>query len=417
MKKKNFNNPKKQKLLDVCKAKKIILDHVKVMTKAEYIDIENSEGRILSEDLLSNINVPPSDNAAVDGFGFNFNDYQKNKFLRIVGQSKPGSPFLGKLNSGDTIKVFTGSPILKTSPLNIDTIVMSEDSKKNEENLIFFNDKPNKGSNIRKKSEDISIGSVIIKKGTKIRSVDIGLIASVGKKKVKVYKKLKVGIFSTGNEIVGENNKKTEYQIFDSNKLNLVTLFKRIGCEVIDLGIIKDNFNETKNKLLRSSTKCDIIITTGGVAASETDHIIKVIKDFGNLKVWKLAIKPGRPIAFGLLNNKPFFGLPGNPVAVIVTFYMLIKEFIFRANGRLNFNINYQILPSDFSFRKKVGRTEWLRGKIKKNGDLLKLEKFKSEGSGILSSISNSEGIIELGSNLESVKKGMLLKFYSYEDL
>jgi molybdopterin molybdotransferase len=393
-----------------------IMKKARLIVKTEYIEIDSCVGRILAEDVKSKINVPPSDNSAVDGYGFNYLNSLKNKSLKIIGSSKPGEPFLQKLMPNTTVRVFTGAPLLKNkSSCNIDTVIMTEDCIIVGDK-VFFKRLLKKGSNIRLKSEDIRKGNIIMSKGIKIRPYDVGYLASVGIKKLKVYKKINVGVFSTGNEIKKEGIKKNDFKIFDSNKLNLLSLLDRIGCHVQDLGIIKDDLNQTHKKLLESTNNCDLIITSGGVAASETDQIIKTINEIGEIFVWKLAIKPGRPIAFGKIKSKFFFGLPGNPVAVLVTFFMIIVDFIYTISGRTKLPIKYNLLESNFNFKKKIGRTEWLRGSIKEYKNKLKVSKFNNEGSGILTSIAKTDGIIELNEKTEFVTKGEMLKFYKYED-
>ena len=416
--KKNKKNTAKlnRKLTNFRTAKMAIMKEARLIVKTEYIEIDSCVGRILAEDVKSKINVPPSDNSAVDGYGFNYLNSLKNKSLKIIGSSKPGEPFLQKLMPNTTVRVFTGAALLKNkSSCNIDTVIMTEDCIIVGDK-VFFKRLLKKGSNIRLKSEDIRKGNIIMSKGIKIRPYDVGYLASVGIKKLKVYKKINVGVFSTGNEIKKEGIKKNDFKIFDSNKLNLLSLLDRIGCHVQDLGIIKDDLNQTHKKLLESTNNCDLIITSGGVAASETDQIIKTINEIGEIFVWKLAIKPGRPIAFGKIKSKFFFGLPGNPVAVLVTFFMIIVDFIYTISGRTKLPIKYNLLESNFNFKKKIGRTEWLRGSIKEYKNKLKVSKFNNEGSGILTSIAKTDGIIELNEKTEFVTKGEMLKFYKYED-
>ena len=416
--KKNKKNTIKlnKKLTDFRTAKMAIMKKARLIVKTEYIEIDSCVGRILAEDVKSKINVPPSDNSAVDGYGFNYLNSLKNKSLKIIGSSKPGEPFLQKLMPNTTVRVFTGAPLLKNkSSYNIDTVIMTEDCII-VGGKVFLKRLLKKGSNIRLKSEDIKKGNVIMSKGMKIRPYDVGYLASVGIKKLKVYKKINVGVFSTGNEIKKEGIKKNDFKIFDSNKLNLLSLLDRIGCHVQDLGIIKDDLAQTHTKLLESTNNCDLVITSGGVAASETDQIIKTINEIGKIFVWKLAIKPGRPIAFGKIKSKFFFGLPGNPVAVLVTFFMIIVDFIYTISGRTKLPIKYNLLESNFNFKKKIGRTEWLRGSIKEYKNKLKVSKFNNEGSGILTSIAKTDGIIELNEKTEFVTKGKMLKFYKYED-
>jgi molybdopterin molybdotransferase len=279
-----------------------------------------------------------------------------------------------------------------------------------------FIKKPLRGENIRCQGEDLRVNQVVMEKGRKIRAVDIAQLSSLGLKRINVFKKLKIGVFSSGNEII-QTFKKKQFTIFDANKDTLIAMIHKIGCEPYDLGIIKDDLSETKKNILKNLSKYDLIITTGGISTSKQDNVSKFFSNFGQIKFWRLAVKPGRPIAFGLLRNKPFIGLPGNPVAAIVTFLMLITDYLKQLSGNRNLENIERFLPANFTMKKKVGRTEWLRGSIKIINNKQKLERFSKTGSGIISSISKSEGIIEINEDLEYIKKGTLLKFYRYEDI
>ena len=408
-----------EKLMTIRDAKKIMKKFVEFRTKIELINVENSQDRILAQDIKSKIDVPKNDNSAVDGFGFNHKELRNETInLKVIGVSKPGDPFLGKLQEGEAIKIFTGAPILnqKNSNFKIDTVVMEENCFIRNNN-IQIKKKIRKGDNIRLKGEDICEGKKIFLKGKKIRSFDLGFLLSVGLKKIKVFKKIKVGIFSSGNELHEEKSKKNKYSIYDSNKITLISLFNKIGCVALDFGILKDNYSDTKKKLKLSIKKCDVLVTSGGISSSEVDKIKLVLKEIGDIKFSKILAKPGRPFSFAMIKNKPFFGLPGNPVAVIVTFSMLVTDYIKKISGRKYNAINYQMIPSSFSFKKKIIRTEWLRGSITCNSRGLFLTKYKTEGSGILSSIADSDGIIELDDTVQIVKKGQILKFYKFEDI
>ena len=409
-----------QKLTSLQTAHRVISRKIKKINNIEVISLENSEGRILAESLISKINIPNYNNAAVDGFAFNFNELKRNikknnKFLKNIGSSRPGKPFLKKIDSGESIEIFTGSYLISKTKKCPDTVVMRENCEI-KDNMLSIIKIPKKGANIRLMGEDIKKGKVIMKKGEKIRPVDLGFISSIGINKLKVYKKIKVGVFSSGNELSTNAMNKAKYKIFDSNKITLITLLKKLNCEVIDMGIIEDNYKESEKRLNEAANIVDLIITTGGVAGSESDLIVKALNNIGELNIWKLAIKPGRPLAFGSIKGKPFFGLPGNPVAVVVTFFMIILSFLQRIQGRNSLPFFYNLIPSNFSFKKKEGRTEWLRGSTKLIKEKIVLDKYKSEGSGILSSISQSDGIIELEEEKKFIKKGELLKFYKFGD-
>ena len=400
-------------LLSFKQAKKIMLNSIK-KNNVETINFEASEGRVLAEDIYSKTNIPEFDNSAVDGFGFINSNKMKRK-LKIIGESKPGQPFLGKLKENQAIKVFTGAYLLNEIT-NVDTVCMEEDTITSGDNLKLER-RFKTGSNIRLKGEDVKKNRKVFNAGRKIRSLDLAQLSSIGVKKLKVYKKLRVGIFSSGDELCEIGSKKSKYQIYDANKLALISLFKKIGCEVHDFGIVKDNYLQTKQKIFSKLNLIDILVTSGGVSKSKTDMIGKFFKENGKIKFWRLAIKPGRPFVFGKIKNTPFIGLPGNPVAAVITFFMLTIDYVKVSSGAKERDIIERILPCDFSLKKKKGRTEWLRGKIIKKKNSLYLTKFSSTGSGIISSISQSQGIIELDEKKDFIKKGTLLKFIRYEDM
>jgi molybdopterin molybdotransferase len=273
------------------------------------------------------------------------------------------------------------------------------------------------GSNIRKKGEDVKKNKKIFSIGRKIRSVDLAQLSSLGIKRIKVFKKLKVGILSSGDELCEVKRFKKKFQIYDSNKLALIKLFQRIGCIVIDLGITKDTTLDTEEKILKRICDLDLLVTSGGISKSETDKIGDFLQKKGKIFFWRLSIKPGRPFAFGKINNVPFIGLPGNPVATIITFFMLVIKYVKKLSGCNENETIERILPSNFVMKKKKGRREWIRGLIVRKKDKCTLEKFPTTGSGIISSISQSQGIIEIEEKKEYVRKGTLLKFHRYEDM
>ena len=402
---------KKPKLILANDAKKKMKDSINFSNKSEIIKLNEAENRILSKDIIANFNIPEEDNSAVDGYALNFK--KNNRFFNIVGQSKPGSPYQKTLKTNEAIKIFTGSNIKKKNKIN--AVVMLEDCKVLK-NLIEIKKKIIVNQNIRKKGEDVKKNKVVFLKGRKIRPVDLAQLSSLGLKKINVYKKIKVGIFSTGSEINQDVKRKKNY-IFDANKITLISMFNSIGCEALDLGLIKDNYNETKKKIIKNSSKYDLLVSSGGISDSDTDMIGKILSTYGKINFWKLAIKPGRPFAFGEINKTPFIGLPGNPVAAIVTFLMLVVDYVKILSGNKNVKIKKNMISSNFSMIKKLGRREWIRGWItEKNGKQF-LEKFNTTGSGIISSISQSDGIIDIDEDVKYIKKGKKLNYIKYEDI
>jgi len=404
---------KNQKLMCAKIAQKKMKESISFINKSEKISIEHCQNRIIAENIYSKYNIPFQDNSAVDGYAINFCQKKKIKTFILVGESKPGKPYNKKLKENEAISIYTGSYIIDKNKIN--TVLMLEDCKISK-NKITIKKKFRVGQNIRKKGEDLKENQIVFRKGRQIRTVDIAQLLSIGQKKIKVYKQVTVGVLSTGSEI-NQTKKKQNHLIFDANKLTLISMLKKIGCNTVDLGIIKDDFQDTKKKILNNIPNCDLLISSGGVSDSDTDMIGKVLISHGKINFWKLAIKPGRPFAFGEIKKTPFIGLPGNPVATIVTFLMLVVDYIKVLSGNREFPDRSRYISSGFSMKKKLNRREWIRGSIINKGKKQLLEKYKTTGSGIISSISQSEGIIEVEENVDYIKKGMKLKFLTFEDI
>lgn len=404
---------KNQKLMCAKIAQKKMKESISFINKSEKISIEHCQNRIIAENIYSKYNIPFQDNSAVDGYAINFCQKKKIKTFILVGESKPGKPYNKKLKENEAISIYTGSYIIDKNKIN--TVLMLEDCKISK-NKITIKKKFRVGQNIRKKGEDLKENQIVFRKGRQIRTVDIAQLLSIGQKKIKVYKQVTVGVLSTGSEI-NQTKKKQNHLIFDANKLTLISMLKKIGCNTVDLGTIKDDFQDTKKKILNNIPNCDLLISSGGVSNSDTDMIGKVLISHGKINFWKLAIKPGRPFAFGEIKKTPFIGLPGNPVATIVTFLMLVVDYIKVLSGNREFPDRSRYISSGFSMKKKLNRREWIRGSIINKGKKQLLEKYKTTGSGIISSISQSEGIIEVEENVDYIKKGMKLKFLTFEDI
>ena len=404
---------KNQKLMLAQVAQKKMKESISFINKSETISIENCQNRIIAENIYSKYNIPFQDNSAVDGYAINFCPKKKIKTFILVGESKPGKPYNKKLKENEAISIYTGSCIIDKNKIN--TVLMLEDCKISQ-NKITIKESFRVGQNIRKKGEDLKKNQIVFQKGRQIRTVDIAQLLSMGQKKINVYKKITVGVLSTGSEI-NQTKKRQNHLIFDANKLTLISMLKKLGCNTVDLGIIKDDFQDTKKKILNNLPNCDLLISSGGVSDSDTDMIGKVLISHGKINFWKLAIKPGRPFAFGEIKKTPFIGLPGNPVATIVTFLMLVVDYIKVLSGNREFPDRSRYISSGFSMKKKLDRREWIRGSIINKGKKQFLEKYKTTGSGIISSISQSEGIIEVEENVDYIKKGMKLKFLAFEDI
>ncbi len=408
-----FKQSKKRISLE--KAISILKKRTKCIKKIEIIKLDRSLGRILSKDIISKINVPSFNNSAVDGYAFKHSDLNKKSetALKLFGRITAGQNFNKKIKKGKVVRIFTGAKI----PEGVDTVVMQEDCYLNN-NEVILKAGLFKGANIRKKGEDIKNGKKIISKGSKLRAQDIALIASVGIKKINVFKKLTVGIFTTGNELFEPGKKVSSEGVYDSNRYCLKNLLETIHCSVQDYGIKKDNEKLIKKSLKKISKKCDLIITTGGMSVGEEDYVRKVIEENGSLNFWNIAIKPGRPVALGSIFKKPFIGLPGNPVSVMITFLKIALPTINKLSGFLSTKEKGFIVTTDFDFKKKSGRKEFLRVTISKSSNgQIKIKNYPNTGSGVFSSMVETDGLIELPEKLTYLKKGTKVKFVSYSEM
>tara|TARA_B100000029_G_scaffold138029_1_gene132957 strand:+ start:11109 stop:12365 length:1257 start_codon:yes stop_codon:yes gene_type:complete len=408
-----FKHNKKRISLE--KAVSILEKRIKCIKKTQKIKLDQSLGRILSKDIFSKLNVPPFDNTAVDGYAFKYSDLNKNKetTLKLNGRIAAGQNFNKKIKKGEVARIFTGAKV----PEGTDTVIMQEDCNINGIEIIL---KPGifKGANIRKKGEDIKSKKKILTKGSKLKAQDIALIASIGIKEIEVYEKLKVGIFTTGNELFEPGNKISKNGIYDSNRYCLKNLLETINCSVKDYGIKKDNEKLIKNTLKKISKECDLIITTGGMSVGEEDYVRKVVEKNGSLNFWNISIKPGRPVALGNIFKKPFIGLPGNPVSVMITFLKIALPAINKLSGFLSPKENNFIVTTDFNFKKKSGRKEFLRVKVSKNSNgEIKIKHYPNTGSGVFTSMVETDGLVELPEKLTYLKKGAKVKFVPYSEI
>ena len=404
-----------KKRISLEKAVSILEKRIKCIKKTEKIELDQALGRILSKDIISKINVPPSNNSAVDGYAFKHSDLNKKSetILKLAGRITAGQNFNKKIKKGEIARIFTGARV----PEGADTVIMQEDCNTTDNEIVL---KPGifKGANIRKKGEDIKYGKKIISKGSKLKAQDIALIASVGIKEIGVFEKLTVGIFTTGNELYEPGTKTSNSGIYDSNRYCLKNLLETINCSVKDYGIKKDNEKLIKNTLKKISKECDLIITTGGMSVGEEDYVRKVLEKNGSLNFWNIAIKPGRPLAIGKIDKTIIICLPGNPVSVYLLFGMIIKPFLeFLCSSRMTMPNNY-IAKANFSMQKKTERLEWLRVVIDKKIDSeIYVNKYLKQGSGIISSISFSDGIIEIPEQVSQINKGDKFDLYLFSEL
>ena len=385
--------------MSIDKAREYIHKFLEVNLKTEYVNTEDALNRVLAETIISKINVPNYNNSAMDGFAFNLDSIKKKNTLEVASTILAGDLSRQKIKAGFAAQVMTGSKI----PNGTDTVLPFE-LVKQENDSIVISELPKKGANIRQLGEDIKKDGEVLKKGTFLRPAEIGLIASVGINKTKVFKRLKVSFFSTGDEVVKAGQPIKSGQVFDSNHFTIQSMLKRINVQCIDLGIIPDDKKLIEKTLRKAAKLSDAIITTGGVSVGKADYMKDILKKIGKVLFWKLSIKPGRPMAYGVFKTTPYFGLPGNPVAAMITFYQLVQPALKYLMGHDGYK-----LPILFKARciapiiKRPGRMEFQRGIFtSKNGEL-SVEPTPHQGSGVLSSMSKANCLIVLDIDQKSI--------------
>ncbi len=411
-------------LLTVNEAKEKILGTIKPIEKVEQVAIRNSQNRILGEDIQSSINIPPHDNSAMDGYAVAESDLPNSGScnLQLIGDSFAGRPFEGEVTKGNCIRIMTGAMI----PKGANTIIMQEHVER-EGNTITIPSGYKPGQNKRCAGEDMHIGQIVLTKGTSIGAAELGILASLGIAEVKVFQTIRVAFFSTGDELKDAGETLEKGQIYDSNRYTLHGMLHQLGVELLDLGIISDNREDIRKTLLSLTASTltepeakpvDAIITTGGVSVGEADYIKDVLEEIGEINFWRVAIKPGKPLAIGSINNTFFFGLPGNPVSSMVTFYQFVQPALKQLAGEQKTNdIGFKV-PCANELRKKPGRLEYQRGIMQydQDGNLV-VSSTGVQGSHILTSMSSANCLIVLPAECDGLKAGDLVEVQPFHGL
>jgi molybdopterin molybdotransferase len=382
------------------------------LDEVQAVPLIAAAGRVLAVAQTSTVAVPPLDNSAMDGYAVRLADIPAPGVCLPVSQRIPAGTVGTALQPGTAARIFTGAPV----PVGADAVVMQELCEHGEDGVVI-NCLPKSAENIRRAGEDISIGGEILTAGMKLRPQDIALAASAGLPELPVYRRLRVGVFFTGDELVQPGEPLPLGAIYNSNRYALRSLLEGLGCEVQDLGTVADTLEATRAALRQAAAGNDLIITSGGVSVGEEDHVKPAVAAEGRLDMWKIAIKPGKPLAFGEIRKAGgkawFLGLPGNPVAAFVTFLIMVRPFILRLQGVAEVLPLSYTLPADFEWSKADPRTEFLRGKLNAAGAV---ELFKNQGSGVVTSLSWGDGLV-IKAPQQIIARGDSVRFIPFAEL
>lgn len=400
------------KMLPVGESIKRILDAVPSATKTERIPLSKAMDRVLATDQYSPFNVPPHTNSAMDGYAIVFTDPLPVSW-RLVGEAYAGRGYPEKLKQGEAVAIMTGAPV----PEGADTIIIKEAASLQGATLSIQGG-VQKGQHVRLAGEDIPRGSLCLPSGSLLSPQALGLLASMGLSSVEVFKPVRVAIFSTGDEVVDQGKALPEFGIYDTNRFTLRGMLTRLGCEVIDLGIIEDDQRSLSEALALAASSADIMLSSGGVSMGEADYIKSALKKEGRVDFWRIAMRPGRPLAFGDVGGKPFFGLPGNPVAVMVTFMQFVQPALRKMMGQTSWQPNRMIATAEETLKSRLGRTDYSRGvyHINESGRLV-VRSTGSQGSGILTSMVMANCLIEITDEFERIDVGEPVLIQPFSDL
>jgi molybdopterin molybdotransferase len=402
-------------LMSLRDALALLEERTDIVAGIERVPLAAALGRILADDLIAPFPVPPHANSAVDGYAVRFEDLspEGSTTLPVVGRATAGHPERQPLRSGEAIRIFTGAIM----PEGADTVLMQEDCRF-EGDRVTIPTGIKRGANRRRAGEDVEAGAVALAAGTRLRPQEVGMAASLGLASLPARTRLKAALFSTGDELLEPGEPSVPGHIYDSNRYTLAALLAGLGVAVSDLGIMPDREPVIREALRRASQGHDLVVTTGGVSVGEEDHVKSAVQALGSLHVWRLAIKPGRPIALGQVGRVPFVGLPGNPVAAMVTFLRVVRPLILKLAGARNREPPFYRVRSDFAYRKKSGRREWVRVSMVSDGaGGLKARKFPREGAGILSSMVASDGLAELPEDLTHLEPGAMVDVLPFAEM
>jgi molybdopterin molybdotransferase len=407
-------------LLPLDEMERLIRERIAPVSETEEVALTQARGRVIASAVIAPLDLPPFDNSAVDGYAVRHADLQPNAETRlpVVDRVAAGHAAAAALTGAAAVRIFTGAPM----PAGADTVFMQEDCRL-EEKAVILPAGLKAGSNRRLAGEDAHAGSVVLPAGRRMQAQHVALAAAVGLTHLRVRRRLRVALFSTGDEIVEPGSARPAAALFDANRYLLGALLSPLGADVTDLGILPDDPKRLREALAAASARHDLVLTSGGVSTGEADHVRSTIEAIGSLVFWRVAIKPGRPVAMGVIRSPAqggtaFVGLPGNPVAVFVTFARVVRPLLLAMAGAQPEPLLPLPVRATFSYRKKRARREYVRVSLRPGGDgVIEATKYPQDGAGILTSLTETDGLAELLEDMTSVTPGTMVGFLSYAAL
>ncbi len=382
-----------------------IFASLKPLTEIEEVPVREALHRVLARDIHSGINVPSGRNSAMDGYAIHADDLPKSGTveLNVVGSSFAGQPYQGDVANGQCVRIMTGAIM----PGNTDTVVIQEHTEKNSNDTVLIGTDTKPGGNVREAGEDLAVGDLVLQAGMRLTPADIGILASLGIANVPVIRRLRVAFFSTGDELRSIGEELEDGMIYDSNRYTLHGMLARLGADIIDMGVVRDDPALLEKAFIEARDQADVLLTSGGVSVGEADYVKNVLTNLGDVNFWKVAMKPGRPLTFGKLADTFFFGLPGNPVSVMVTFYQFVQPALKQLMGEPYQPPALLKVPCLSDLRKRPGRVEYQRGVLELQDDgTMAVRKTGKQGSGILRSMADANCFIVLPMDSAGVKPG-----------
>lgn len=403
-------------MMSVDEAVGLITTRVDAIVDVEAVGLLDADGRVLASNIAAPLPLPPFTNSAVDGYAVRSEDLPKKaeRAFPVSGRIPAGAAGSTPLEPGHVARIFTGAPM----PPGADTVFMQEDVRIESSGEVVLPAGLRPGANVRPAGEDIPQGAVALRAGQRLRPQHVALGAAFGLTGLDVVRRIRVAVFSTGDELASPGGQRAAAQLFDSNRVMLMAMLRRLGCEVSDLGILRDERAALAAGLRKVAGEHDLILTTGGVSTGEEDHVKAAVESIGTLVLWRMAIKPGRPVAMGIIGGTPFIGLPGNPVASFVTFVHVVRPTVLALSGALPEPLTPMPVRAAFAYNKKPGRREYVRVSLRTAADgALEAVKFPREGAGLLSSLVETDGLVELGEAVTQVEPGQSVGFLAYAGL